>query len=366
MMKDRASKVAFAVIAAVTLTIAAYQALASSDVYVSESRFLLRSAGQPAQPSFGSLFKGLELGGMTAEGPLMVKDYLLSREVMADLEETTHLRKGYRNGDLFSRFPAPFQQDSAEEFFDYYRQHIKLDVDPHSAVAVLTVRAPDPVLAQTVNVRMLALAETAVDAINRRMRDDTVKLAKNEVAAAEQRVANAESALAKFRRDNRLLDPERQAAGDFQMLVELQRSLINAEARLAQVRKLAPQSPQLGALEAQIASVRDAMARTRAQASGGDAKSLAGNSPAYQRLVLEREIAAKQLATTTEALLRARAEADRRQVYLVRLAKPSLPDSALEPRRARNVLAALIAGLLAWGVVALVIAGVREHGEVSG
>ena len=55
----------------------------------------------------------------------------------------------------------------------------------------------------------------------------------------------------------------------------------------------------------------------------------------------------------------------RKHVYLERLARPSYPDGALEPRRVRAVLAILLIGLLASGVVSLVLAGVREHREVA-
>ena len=57
----------------------------------------------------------------------------------------------------------------------------------------------------------------------------------------------------------------------------------------------------------------------------------------------------------------ARNEAQRKQVYLERVAQPSLPDVAQEPKRLRNIIAAVILGFLAWGVLSILLAGVREH-----
>jgi capsular polysaccharide transport system permease protein len=46
---------------------------------------------------------------------------------------------------------------------------------------------------------------------------------------------------------------------------------------------------------------------------------------------------------------------------LERIAQPSLPDAALEPRRMRSILSIFVAGLVAWGVLSMLLAGVREH-----
>ena len=56
-----------------------------------------------------------------------------------------------------------------------------------------------------------------------------------------------------------------------------------------------------------------------------------------------------------------RAEAQRQQVYLERIAQPSLPDVAQEPRRMRSILSTFLLGLMAWGILSMLVAGVREH-----
>jgi capsular polysaccharide transport system permease protein len=46
---------------------------------------------------------------------------------------------------------------------------------------------------------------------------------------------------------------------------------------------------------------------------------------------------------------------------LERIVQPSRPDTALEPRRVRGVLATLGLGLIVWGVLTMLVAGVKEH-----
>ena len=81
----------------------------------------------------------------------------------------------------------------------------------------------------------------------------------------------------------------------------------------------------------------------------------------YERLQVQREFADKQLGLSLAALQDARNEAQRQGAYVERVAQPSLPDDALEPRRIRGILATLIVGLVAWGILTMLLAGVREH-----
>jgi capsular polysaccharide transport system permease protein len=50
-------------------------------------------------------------------------------------------------------------------------------------------------------------------------------------------------------------------------------------------------------------------------------------------------------------------------LYLERLVQPSLPDKAMEPRRIRSVFTVFLIGLIAWGVVSLLVAAIREHSD---
>ena len=93
----------------------------------------------------------------------------------------------------------------------------------------------------------------------------------------------------------------------------------------------------------------------------GDRRSLAGEIEQYQALLLEDQYASKRLSVAMAALQEAEAEARRKHAYVERIAQPSLPDEAEEPRRWRGILATLVLGCVAWGIMALLLAGVREH-----
>jgi capsular polysaccharide transport system permease protein len=43
------------------------------------------------------------------------------------------------------------------------------------------------------------------------------------------------------------------------------------------------------------------------------------------------------------------------------IANSSLPDDATYPKRLRGVVTTFVLGLVAWGILAMLLAGVREH-----
>jgi len=43
--------------------------------------------------------------------------------------------------------------------------------------------------------------------------------------------------------------------------------------------------------------------------------------------------------------------------------QPNLPDAPIEPRRLRDIFAVLVLSLIAFGIVKMLVAGVREHAQ---
>ena len=133
-----------------------------------------------------------------------------------------------------------------------------------------------------------------------------------------------------------------------------------AESQLAQVKLVSPNNPQVASLTNRVEALRRVVAGETAKVTG-TAKSLSSKSPAFDRLVLEKSFADRQLAGALAAVDSARNEAQRKQLYLERLVQPNLPDMAVEPRRLRSTFMVWVVGLMVWGVLTLVVASIREH-----
>ena len=82
---------------------------------------------------------------------------------------------------------------------------------------------------------------------------------------------------------------------------------------------------------------------------------------AQQRLALEKTFAEQQLATAMTAMEQSRIEAIRKQVYIERITQPVKPDYAVLPERVKGIMTTLVLSLVFWGILMLLIAGVKEH-----
>jgi capsular polysaccharide transport system permease protein len=187
-----------------------------------------------------------------------------------------------------------------------------------------------------------------------------IEYAQNEVDEAETRVASASLKLAQFRDSNGIIDPEKQTEVQLQMISKLQDELISTKAQLTELRAFTPKNPQIPVLKVRVGELTSEI-EVQLSKVAGDNRSISSLAGQYQRLQLENQLADRQLAAAILSLNEAKNDARRKQVYVERIAQPSLSDEPREPRRLRGILATLVLGLVAWGVLSLLLAGVREH-----
>jgi capsular polysaccharide transport system permease protein len=249
---------------------------------------------------------------------------------------------------------------SFEDLYDYYRGKVRVDYATTSSITTLTVRAFTPRDAERFNRQLLERSEELVNRLNNRGRSDLVRFATEEVVEAKIAARESALSLARFRNSSGILDPEKQATLQLQMVSKLQDELIGARTQLQQLRAMAPENPQIPILETRISSLSREIDEQLGLVAG-NRKSLSNSAAQYQRLELEREFADRRLAAAMNSLEEARNEARRKQAYVERIVQPSLPDEAKEPRRLRGIFAAFILGLVAWAILSMLIAGVREH-----
>ncbi len=268
----------------------------ASDVYITESKFVVKSTGQNSAPSLDGLLgrMGVSSSNNDAWG---VQSYSLSRDALSKLDKDLQVKEHYSSNvvDVFNRFPTVRIWDSSFEWFhDYYLGKVAVLVDPITSVNTLTVRAYNPEMALKINQSLLSLSEDLVNQLNLRARQDLMKSAQREVDIAKSKIQELSKEISLLRKKDDVKDPD------------------------GQVIRL-------------------------------------------QSLHLEREFADKQLATSLSSLEQARTEALKKQLYIERVANPILPDSPMEPRRIRGIISTLLLGLVLWGILSLLISGVKEH-----
>jgi capsular polysaccharide transport system permease protein len=141
----------------------------------------------------------------------------------------------------------------------------------------------------------------------------------------------------------------------------LESDLATARAeRNAAAQYLRPGTPKLAELDNKIAALSAQVAQQRGRLTGG-AQSLSPTAAGYDRVMLDREFAAKDYAAALSALEIARTDASKKHLYLVRVVEPNKAEKSLYPRRGLILLSTLISLLVIYGIGWLIIAGIREH-----
>ena len=119
-----------------------YFGLIASDVYISESRFVVRSPQRQAPTGLGALLTGTAFS-RSQDDTYSVHDFVLSRDALKELDDQLAVRKAYssKSADFINRFPGLDWDDSFEAFHRYYRNHVTIDYDTVSSITILMVRA---------------------------------------------------------------------------------------------------------------------------------------------------------------------------------------------------------------------------------
>lgn len=344
-----------------TIVATIYFGLIASDVYISQSQFVVRSPDKPATSGLGVLLKSVGFSNAGDE-IFITHDYVKSRDALRSLNQNGDVAKAFENPaiSVFNRFNPLGWNGSFEDLYDYYGGKVGVEHNTTSSITTLTVKAFNPQDAKRMNEQLLDLAEGLVNRLNNRGEFDLLSYAQREVREAEAGARRASQALAAFRNTQGIIDPERQATVQLQLVSKLQDELIAARVQLQQLQALAPENPQIPLLRTRIAGLTRQIDSELGRVAGGQ-RSLSANAVRYQRLALDREYADKRLTAALASLQEARNEARRKQAYVERIVQPNLPDEAEEPRRLRGILATFVLGLIAYGILTMLFAGVREH-----
>jgi capsular polysaccharide transport system permease protein len=281
---------------------------------------------------------------------------------LAFLNRQDEFKKAYTRPSIFflDRFNPWGSDQQFEKLFKYYRKKVAIGSDASTSIATLTVRAYDPESAQKFNSRLLRIAEATVNRLNTRGRQDLVNLAKEEVSEARANAQRTAAALSNYRNTAGVVDPEKQATIQLQMVSKLQDELVAARTRLREVQSLAPENPQIPVLESRIRELTQEIGSQTSQIAGGS-RSLSTTAMRYQRLLLESQFAERQVAGAMTSLEEAMSEARRKQAYVETIVKPNRPDEALEPRRWKGILSTLVLSLLLYGIMSMILSSFREH-----
>jgi len=341
---------------------AIYYGFIASDIYISESQFVIRQQERNKMPSSLGMF--LQSVGMTSahEEVFAVREFMMSRDAMKLLDDNLQLRKIYSNQniDFMHRFNVQGDANSLEEFYEYYKDIVSVEIDTSSSICVVKIKAFTPQTAHSLIEALLFLGEGLINELNARSQHDLVRFYKQELDEAEVANKRAALALSAYRNQQMVFDPKQQSSMQLEQVGKLEAELIAVRGQLAQYHSFASSSPYIASLEKRRTELEKEIGHEMSRVAGKN-NSMTQKLIEYERLSLERDFMDKRLASAMASLQQARAEAQRQLLYLEMIVAPNLPDKSLYPRRGRDLLVVFVTCLALYGLVRLFIAGVKEH-----
>jgi capsular polysaccharide transport system permease protein len=340
-----------------------YYGFIASDVYISESSFVVRAPQKPSTTGLGAILQSVGFSNASEEMSA-AESYAVSRDALRAINKGGAFERAFTRPEIsiVDRFNPFGVRGSFEDLYKYFTGKVSLQNDSATSITKLTVRAYTPEDAHRFNEQLLELSERTVNRLNARGREDLVRFAQAEVDQAQARASQAAVALAAYRNRVGVVDPEKQAEVQMQMVSKLQDSLIGTKTELTQLQRYTPENPRIPVLQSQIGTIQHEIDRQMGQVAGNH-RSLAASAVQFQRLTLASDFATKQLGAALASLQDAQDEARRKQAYVERIVEPNVPDSPLEPRRLRNILATLVVSLIAYAILRMFVAGVKEHAQ---
>lgn len=360
---SRPSNLFLLVVVAPVLAAVVYFGILASPIYISESSFVVRNPQKPTPTALGGILQSAGFSNGTDE-IYAAQSFAGSRDALRALNADGAVKRAYTRPEIFilDRFDPFGLSGSFEDLYAYFHNKVALKNDATTSITTLTVRAYEPKDAQLFNERLLEMSERTVNELNQRGQRDLVKYAENEVIDAKTQAQAAATALAAYRNRSGVVDPEKEAEAQKEMISKLQDELIGSKMELAQLVRYTPDNPRIPMVRTQIGTLQREIDQQLGKVTGNRG-SLAQSAIRFQRLMLENDFATKQLTAALASLEQARSEAQRKQAYVERIVQPNLPDSPMEPRRLRDIFATLALSLLLFGILRMLLAGVREHAQ---
>lgn len=346
-----------------TLLATLYYGLIASDIYISESRFVIKSPDQKRGQT-STLANLVQTTGLSGgqEQTNEVLTYVRSRDALKALEKNVAIRDKFSTPDVdfLSRFPQPFSDDSFESLFKYFGKRVDARLDSETSTAIIKVEAFSPQDAYSINRELLDLSEGLVNRLNGRAQSKGIIEAQRQVDLATQRARAARVALTQYRNSQALIDPTKQAGGVLEISNTLIAEQAALKAQLDLMQREAPANPSIPALRNRIRaiSVQIASQDSRVVGSGSGIASKLGG---YENLLVEQEFATQSLNAANAALVQARAEAQRQQFYLERVVDPNVPDVPLLPKRVFNIVTVFAVMMALYFIAWMFVIGVMEH-----
>lgn len=342
------------------VVVGCYWGFWASDRYVSEANVVLESPQiAPPELNFQSLMTG---GGNNNGDMLLLRDYLLSVDMLRKADQELDLREHYAQSDIdyFSRLSAV--ELPIEEFHEYYLKRTSVELDDYAGVLRIKVDAFDAEKAHALANFLLREGERHMNDMGQRLAEEQVNFLEKQVKKQAQQFDKARDALIEYQNENGLVSPTGTVESISSVVASLEGELAKLKAKKSALLSYQSQrSSEVQRVEAEIRALTEQINWEQARMAQQSGGALNVISSEYQELELRAQFAQESYSGALMALENTRIEAARKLKQVSVLQSPTLPEYPQEPRRLYNTVVFAIIAILAGLILQMLVLIVKDH-----
>jgi capsular polysaccharide transport system permease protein len=353
-----------------------YFGFIASDRYVSTAELTIETVSSPGAPPQSSAQVTNTSSGLDAAQIVMLSaaaDYMASHDIVNKLRNKIDLYTiwGTHSADWLSRLR---HDANSEDIYDYYQGRVDPSFDQTTGLITLTTEAFRPEDAQALGRAIIGLAEERISLLDRDARSGMARFAESEVERYRKKLEDARLALQSYQNAHSEINSSTVASDLTNLVAGIEQGLAEKRAQLLSVSKgLTANAPSVVVLRSQIKGLESELAAQRERLGTtvpGHSSTYADILTEYNRLQLDQTFAnAAYTAALTDAVL-ARFQANAPHFGVYEVIEPQLPEqcntiqwscSSIKPNRPLVIATVFISGLVAFGMLSLIIGAIRAH-----
>jgi len=355
-------KLKLAIVALPMLVGIFYFTLIATPRYVSDAIISVHQANQ--ESSGGPLAMMLTGGNSTSrDDTLYVRQYIQSVDLLIRLDKKLNLRKHFEEGGGLDVPYRLSKKATHEDFVDFFRRIVELKFDEAGTLLTIRTQGFSAQFSKQFNDAILAECERFVNEFSQKVAKEQTVFAETEFKGTVTRFQAAKVKLLAFQTKHQLLDPVAQAQATTVIVSELQASLTKSDADIKAAQGfLHDNSYQVKTLRTQNDAIRSQLAVEKLRATGGPKLDRINTlASQYQDLTLQAVFAQDAYKLALTAVESARVDALRKVKSLVVIEAPTLPETALYPRRLYYIGTLLVICGLLYVILRMAVETIRSH-----
>lgn len=337
-----------------------YEAFWASDRYVSDANVVLESPQiAPTTFSFQSLLSGAsgDSGDM-----LLLRDYLLSVDMLRKVDEKLHFRQHYSSPsvDLFSRLWSP--DVPIEKLHDYYLKRVSVEMDDYAHILRIKVEAFTPKMAHDIAQFLIQQGEAHMNAMGQRLAEEQVRFLDKQVKQLNKAFVAARKDIIDYQNANGLVSPTSTVESISSVVANLEAQLANLKAKkIALLSYQSNHSAAVQQIDAQIKALNEQIGQERSRMAKRSGDALNSVSAEYQTLELRLKFAQESYSGALAALENTRIEAARKLKQVSILQSPTMPEYPIKPERLYNTVVFAIIALFLGLIINMLVLIIKDH-----